>query len=153
MTKDDFERRTLALADTMYRVSTTLLRRDVDRQDAMQSSLLRAWDKRHTLRDESLFRPWLMRILVNECHTLLRKSRRLVYSEELPDHASPQTDSSLRDAVMELPEKFRLVIVLYYMEDTPIEEVAQILHIPSGTVKSRLSRGRQLLRKKLQEEA
>ena len=78
MTKDDFEDQAMALADTMYRVSSMLLRRPQDRQDAMQSCLLRAWQNRHQLRKMDRFKPWLMRILVNECHTLLRKSRSMV---------------------------------------------------------------------------
>lgn len=152
MTKTFFEQEIASLGDSMYRVSATLLRRPPDRQDAMQNCLLKAWEKRHTLREPSLFRPWLMRILVNECHTLLRKNQRLVYSETLPEKAQNEEDSLLRDVVMGLPEKIRLVVALHYMEDITVEEVAQILRIPTGTVKSRLSRGRQLLRENLQEE-
>ncbi|NLO85800.1 MAG: RNA polymerase sigma factor [Clostridiales bacterium] len=152
MTKIFFEQQVFLLADTMHRVSATLLRRPVDRQDAMQNCLLKAWEKRNTLREESLFRPWLMRILVNECHTLLRKNRRLILTETMPETAVSPTDSSAVDMVMQLPEKIRLVVALYYMENAQVSEIAQILHIPSGTVKSRLSRGRQLLRGILEEE-
>lgn len=152
MTKIFFEQQVLLLADTMHRVSATLLRRPVDRQDAMQSCLLKAWEKRNTLREESLFRPWLMRILVNECHTLLRRNRRLILTETMPEATVLPTDSSVADMVMQLPEKIRLVVALYYMENAQVGEIAQILHIPSGTVKSRLSRGRQLLRDVLEEE-
>lgn len=153
MTKAFFEQQSMALSDALYRVSTTLLRRPVDRQDAMQSCLLRAWERRHTLREERLFRAWLMRILINECHTLLRKNRHLIYTDTLPEPDAPQAaDPALRDAVLDLPEKIRVTVALHYMEDVPVEEVAHTLRIPTGTVKSRLSRGRQLLRERLQEE-
>lgn len=152
MTKAFFEEQAMALADSLYRVSASLLRRPADRQDAIQDALLKAWEKRHTLREEHLFRPWLMRILVNECHTLLRKTRRILLVDP-PEQDTGQVNSALRETVMELPEKIRLVMVLHYMEDMPVTEVAEALRIPAGTVKSRLSRGRELLRTTLREEA
>ena len=61
-------------------------------------------------------------------------------------------DSLLFEAVMRLPEKYRTVIHLFYYEDCAIEEIANILRCPAGTVKSQLNRGRKLLKNMLQEE-
>ena len=151
MTKDYFEQQTLLLADALYRVSAMLLRRTEDQKDAVQSCLLKAWRNRNQLREAAKFRPWLMRILVNECHTLLRKSRNMVLMD-VPEQATAPVNFALRESVEGLPLKLREVVALHYMENWPVEDVAQILHIPKGTVKSRLSRARTLLRKEWQDE-
>lgn len=153
MTKEQFESQVLALADTMYRVSCSLLRRPQDRHDAMQSCLLRAWEHRNRLRDESRFRAWLLRILVNECHTLLRRGMRLVLTdapEATQEDALP--DRFLRDAIEALPVPLRLPVVLHYVEGLTTVEVGRVLGIPPGTVKSRLSRARTQLKQTIGEE-
>lgn len=151
MTKDQFEEQVLALANTMYRVSSGLLASIPDRHDAMQSSLLKAWQHRNKLRDQNRFRAWLIRILINECHTILRKSKNTLYVE-VPEQSVELPDHSWSDAIMKLPEKYRMVVILHYVEQVHVNETAQILGIPSGTVKSRLSRARQLLVDELREE-
>lgn len=151
MTKDDFEAQAMALADTMYRVSAMLLRRPEDRKDAMQSCLLRAWGNRHQLRQRDRFKPWLMRILVNECHTLLRKSRNMVLTD-IPRQGIDAPDLALRHSVEALPLKLREVVALHYMEGWPVAQVSKALGIPQGTVKSRLSRARDILRAQWTQE-
>ena len=151
MTKEYFEQQVLMLADAMYRVSAMLLRRAEDQKDAVQSCLLKAWERRVQLREESRFRPWVMRILINECHTLLRKSRGMVLTD-IPEKAEAPVNFTLRQSVEALPLKLREVVALHYMEGWPVEDVAQILRIPGGTVKSRLSRARALLRNEWQDE-
>lgn len=151
MTSDCFAQQALLLADAMYRVSSMLLRRPEDRQDAIQNCLLKAWSRQQQLRDMARFKPWIMRILVNECHTLLRKNRRLVYVDA-PEQAADPPDLALRQCVEALPVKLREVVALHYMEGWPVAEVAIALKIPLGTVKSRLDRARKLLRCEWQEE-
>ena len=97
----------------MYRVACGLLRSDADRQDAMQSALLKAWEKRHTLRDEQLFTTWLIRILINECNSLLRRNARLIPMERLPETPTPAHNMDARDLVDRLPEKQRLCVRLH----------------------------------------
>lgn len=152
MTKDDFEDQAMALADTMYRVSSMLLRRPQDRQDAMQSCLLRAWQNRHQLRKMDRFKPWLMRILVNECHTLLRKSRSMVLTHIPQRQEAEAPDLALKHCVEALPLPLREVVALHYMEGWPVAEVSKALGVPPGTVKSRLSRAREQLRAQWKEE-
>ena len=65
MSQEEFERRVLALTQSLYRVCYSLLRREQDREDAVQSCILLAWERRRQLRDPEKFRPWIMRILVN----------------------------------------------------------------------------------------
>ncbi len=151
MTKEAFEEKSMALLDTMYRVSATLLRRPEDRQDVIQSCLLKAWQYRHRLTSPDAFKPWVMRILINECHTLLRKNRRMVLTDA-PEESVEAPDMALKACLEALPVKLREVAALFYMEGWPMEMIAKTLLIPMGTVKSRLSRARKRLQEEWQEE-
>lgn len=153
MLKAEFAARVEACERRLYRIARTMLRSDADCEDAVQEALLKAWAKRNSLREEAFFETWLTRILINECRNLVR--RRPVVETELPETlAAPQADDNgLLAALMNLPEKHRITLELHYIEGYGIREVAQILHVPEGTVKWRLNRGRTLLRQELGEEA
>lgn len=153
MHKWEFAARVEACERRLYRVARTMLRSDADCEDAVQEALLKAWAKRGTLREEAYFETWLTRILINECRNLVR--RRPVSEAELPESlAAPQTDDNgLLSALMCLPEKNRITLELHYIEGYGIREIAQILHVPEGTVKWRMNRGRTLLKQELGEEA
>ena len=147
MTNEDFADRIMQLQGTLYRVTCTLLREHADREDAVQSAIEKAWRRLASLRDESSFRPWLLRILVNECRTILRRQQRLTPIEILPDLPAPETvDPDLYRFFTSLPDTLRLTMVLHYVEGYDVKEVARIQHIPVNTVKSRLLRGREKLR-------
>lgn len=151
MTQETFEAEVARLTESMYRVSFALLPRLQDRQDAVQTAILKAWQHKDRLREESKFKPYLLKILVNECHTILRKTRREMYVP-IPEGEEGLPDPSLREAVAALPEKLRAVVALCCLEGASQEEAAFMLAIPKGTVKSRLNRARMLLRQALSEE-
>ena len=157
MTEFEFEQQVTALTQQMYRVSASLLRSPQDRQDAVQECVWKAWRKLPQLRDESLFNAWIMRILVNECKRLCHSHWREVTVEEIEIEQPDGMDNRLRDealhtAVMQLPEKLRLAVTLYYIDGFSLRETAHILHCPEGTVKQRLHRARTTLRVLLDEE-
>ena len=141
----------VALTDTLYRVACTQLRQRADQEDAVQECLLRAWHKRHTLREERYLQTWLIRILINECHRIQRRGKRTVLQDEmaLPAYDQP---TYLRDVFVSVPENYRLPMLLHYMEGMSVAETARTLRIPQGTVKSRLARGRKALTAILGEE-
>ena len=142
-----------ACSDMMYRVAWSILRNDADVQDALQDAVLRAWEKRDRLREESLFRTWITRILINACYDAQRKRRRMVPVENLPDQAQPDApDPELAMALEAIPEKLRLPLVLCYSEGMSYEEAADVLRIPASTLRGRLRRGRDALRKELSAE-
>lgn len=151
MTQEAFEAEVTRLTQSMYRVSFALLPRLQDRQDAVQNAILKAWQHKDRLRDEGSFAPFLLKVLVNECHTIHRKTRRELYIP-IPEEGADLPDTALREAVSALPEKLKTAVVLHYMEGAKEEEIARILRIPRGTVKSRLNRARMLLQKALSEE-
>ena len=153
MNGEELERRIVALTATLYRVSYGLLRNETDREDAVQAAIEKAWRKASTLRDESRLKPWLVRVLVNECYTLLRRKAREVPVEALPEpEPAPDGNPALHDALLALPEELRLPIVLHYMEGFSVAEVAAALRCPRGTVLSRMSRARARLKTLLTEE-
>ena len=125
-----------------------------DREDAVQSAIEKAWRKADSLREPNKLKPWLVRILANECHEVLRRRKREIPTENLPEESAPppQEQRELRELVMSLPENERLPIVLHYLEGFSTQEIASALRCPKGTVLSRMSRGRRQLKRFLTEE-
>ncbi|MEA5016024.1 MAG: RNA polymerase sigma factor [Candidatus Limiplasma sp.] len=153
MTQEEFANRIVAIQDTLYRVSTTLLPQLCDREDAVQEAIVKAWQKQSKLRDDRAMRAWVIRILINECHTLLRRRKREVPSDTLPEReTAPDALPDLYQVFTSLEEKYRLPMVLYYVEGYSVEETARMLGLPQGTLKSRLYRGRLLLKDTLNME-
>lgn len=153
MTREDFERRVLDMQDSLFRITYGQLCDPTDRRDAVQSALCKAWMHRHSLRNDSFFKTWLVRILINECHNLQRAQKRFVPLETAPQRSDTRDEryTDLHDALLLLPEKLRIPVQLHYMEGYTTDEIAQILRIPTGTVRSRLLRARRALKDYLDE--
>ena len=132
----------------MYHVGYSILHNDQDCADAVQEALARAWARRGRV-EAAYFRPWLMRIVINECHTIGRKRQRVVLVDEVeqPAPAFEPPDERLKQALSAVPEKLKVPLLLHYLEGFSVAEVAQILRIPQGTVKSRLHHARKRLRR------
>ena len=154
MTDQDLGTRIIALTATLYRVSFSLLHSEADREDAVQAAIEKAWRKAKSLRDESKLKPWLIRILINECYTIGRRRFREIPTDALPEAAIPDCAEAadLREALMALPQTVRLPIMLHYMEGFSILEIAAMLRCPKGTVLSRMDRGRKQLKDLLLKE-
>ena len=98
-------------------------------------------------------RAWLLKITVNCAYDQRRRARPTVPLEEAACAAAPaQEPLGLWELVQALPEEQRLAVTLYYYDGLSVGEIAQVLGAPQGTVKSRLSRGRDKLRERLREE-
>lgn len=154
MDKQAFTQQVKQMERRLYRVAMSYTGNEADAADAVQDALLRAWARRDTLRDESLFATWMTRILINECKTLLRKRRRMMPMERLPQQSHqppPDEQGDLRAALMALEPRYRVPLVLNALEGYTLREIAGMLHLPEGTVKSRVSRARQQLRMHNQE--
>ena len=154
MTKDDFTVQILDMKKTLYHIASGILRSEADREDAVQECILKAWEKRDSLKSEAAFKAWVTRILVNECYDICRRSGKVIVLDELPEApvADNNDDRELRDLIMEMDEIYRMPIILFYIEGFSIKEISKILRIPEGTVKSRLFAGRAKLRSVLGEE-
>lgn len=138
----------------LFHIAYAMLHNEQDCADAVQQALLNAWRTRKKLRNEQAAKAWLSRILVNECHSILRKRRRMrvtELSDALP--APPQVDNLLlHDALEKLPPQLRMPLVLSYLEGFTVAEISEALRIPAGTVKSRMSQGRKQLGEMLKDE-
>ncbi|MEF9878959.1 MAG: RNA polymerase sigma factor [Clostridia bacterium] len=156
MTEQHFCETAYGYQALLYHVAYTILRDNRECEDAVQEALLKAWQKRDTLRNEEVFRFWLTRILTNTCHNMLRKKCRTKtteLSEEMPSPFDDGMDNrALHDAIGRLPQDLRLPIVLYYLEGFSIKEIAAFTHRPTGTIQNRLFRAREALRSDLGEE-
>ena len=153
MDKQTFQDNVLASEEMLYRVSKSICFYDSDCEDAVQQAILNAYTKLDSLHEEKYFRTWITRILINECYRVNNlKSREVSFAEyALTSEAVEDNYSFVFTEIMKLPPKIRIVVQLYYVEDYSVSEIASILHIPSGTVKSRLSKGRAKLKSILEE--
>lgn len=154
MDKQDFTRQVKQMERRLYRVAMSYTGNEADAADTVQEALLRAWAKRDTLRDESLFSTWMTRILINECKTLLRKRRRITPMETLPQQGNQSpldSQDDLRATLLSLEPHYRVPLVLNALEGYTLREIAGMLRLPEGTVKSRVSRARRQLRMYNQE--
>ena len=155
MDKDAFATCVTAMQQSLYRVAASYLRGEADRLDAVCEAVARAWEKRGTLRDERLFATWLTRILIRECVNIQRRQRRTVPVDTLPEQAQEdESDAvrSLREAMETLPQRQRTMVVLHYMEDYDVREVARIMGTTRGAVCAGLSRARETLRRRIGED-
>ena len=155
MDKDAFAARVTVMQQSLYRVAASYLRGEADRLDAVCEAVARAWEKRGTLRDERLFATWLTRILIRECVNIQRRQRRTVPVDTLPEQAQEDESDvvrSLREAMETLPQRQRTMVVLHYMEDYDVREVARIMGTTRGAVCAGLSRARETLRRRIGED-
>lgn len=149
-----FQQEALKCERLLYHISYAMLKNNQDCADAVQEALLQAWTHRTTLRSMDSFKPWLTRILVNTCKSMLRKSRRASFVElnEFLPAAEKADYMMLYDALDELPPEMRAATVLYYFEGFSVREVAGMVGVHESTVKSRLLYARRKLRDKLGED-
>ena len=142
--------------DRVFSAAFSICRNREDADDVVQDTFLRYHIKNLQYMDENHLKAWLLRVAINRAKDITaafwRRNRVSweAYMEEL-EFTQPE-DRSLFRAVMALPEKYRLVLHLYYYEECSIREIASLLHTGEGTIKSRLSRGRTLLKTMLTED-
>ncbi|WP_455662808.1 sigma-70 family RNA polymerase sigma factor [Pradoshia sp.] len=132
-------------------------------EDLTQEIFVKCYKALHTYKGKSKVRTWLWRIAINHCKDYLKSwynnhvipsSDELVYSRESQqstEHTVIQHDEDARlaHAVMKLPVNYREVIYLHYFEDMPIREIAAVLSVKENTVKTRLRRGKAVLKESL----
>ena len=154
MDKEQFARQVTGLQGSLYRVAASYLRGENDRLDAVSEAIAKAWEKRYTLRNESLFRTWITRILIRECVNIQRKQKRSIPVEQMPERTADEDAhiAELREALERLPQRYRTMVVLHYMEGCDVYETARIMGTTKGAVCAGLSRARERLRRMIGEE-
>ena len=151
--------------DAVYRLSYAILADEADASDAAQDTFVTAWRQMGKVRDPERFDAWLQRVAVNSARMTHRARRRRGIREipagrvggaaDLPATASPvEADArTLETALSRLSIEQRSILALHHLEGRSLAELAEILDIPLGTVKSRLHTARQALHTALRAEA
>lgn len=151
MEKEEFSRRVTACSDALYRVGYALLRNPADASDAVQTALLKVWQRSDHLRPQT-FRAYLTRAVVNECRTIQRQRMRAVpVAEPRAQDTYAPPDFALREALDSLEEAYRLPLLLCYMEGYSVKEAARAMGITPAALKTRLFRARRMLQERWEE--
>ncbi|WP_068497180.1 sigma-70 family RNA polymerase sigma factor [Paenibacillus kribbensis] len=132
----------------LYGMAYSILRNEQDSADALQEAILKAYKSLGTLRDESLFKTWMYRIIINESNKLAKKRSRSVAVSEFSHQvgvSGEYENIELYEAVDQLEDPMRLVIILKYFYDLNIKEISKTLGISESLVKTRLYRARKSL--------
>ncbi|MBQ8094844.1 MAG: RNA polymerase sigma factor [Clostridia bacterium] len=152
MNAELFQAETRRIEKLLYHIARSYLSNDQDAEDAVQDAMIKAWEKRKTLRDIRQFRPWMARILSNRCKDILRK--RKIWSffpleEDTAQTEMPQSGNEVADAMNKLKPELRMIMTLHYVDGYSIQEMAETLGIPTGTIKTRMRNARKQLSRML----
>jgi len=156
LTKARFSELARLHMDMIFRLAFSRLKSRADADDVTQTVLLRLYETEKSFENEEHLRYWLVRVTLNECSKFWRYHQK--HTEELSNYANTlgfeePEHRDLFEAVMTLDAKYRIVILLYYYEGYSIAEIAKLLHLPQGTVGTRLKRAKERLKTDLTEEA
>lgn len=156
--EEAFYERVLLSKKTLYGIAYSYLHNEADALEMLQEATYRAWSKRTSLKEESRFEGWLIRILINCCNDELKRRKRTFPSAtgELPERGTSEMTSDrkldMQRAMEKVKPKYRQVLVLKYFRDMTITEIGHLLEKPEGTVKTWLNKGLKQLRTSLGEK-
>ena len=140
--------------DRLYAAAFNICRQQQDAEDAVQDALLAYYRTDKEFETEEHIKAWLLRVTVNAAKSTKRlfwNRNRTSYEEYMDSLIFEEpSDRILMDEVLALPEKYRIVIHLFYFEEYKTREIAEILKLSENTVKTRLSNGRKILKTKLE---
>lgn len=140
----------------MYKVAKSRLSSDSDIGDAIQDTILSAYESLSKLKEPRYFKTWVIRILINKCNDIARRDSNITYIEDYNQVNSSASMEAIGENIEDkldftktleiLDEEYRIVVVLYYVNGFTTKEIGEILNEKEGTIKSRLSRARQKLK-------
>lgn len=146
-----FERYT----NLLYRLCYSILLQQEDAEDAVQDVFLMYYRKQPVFADEDHEKAWFIRVAVNRCKDLLRRRKIREWiplsevEEKLAGEGPEHEESEVLGALYSLPEKYRTVMILHYLEEYPVKQVAKLCGLTQSAVKMRLARGREQLKQNL----
>ena len=140
--------------DNLYRICLIMLKNNADAEDAVQDSFMTYMQKAPRFESGEHEKAWLIRVATNKCRDMMRYRERhaTVSQEALADYFVYKKDSAIIDALTEIPEKYRIVLSLHYIEGYKVEEIAEMIGRSASAVKMRLSKGRKKLEEKYRKE-
>ena len=141
--------------DNIYSAAYNVCGDPQDAEDITQETFIKYYRRNEDFESEEHVKAWLLRVAINQAKSMAvsfwRRNRVSIqeYMAELAFEA-PE-DAELFEAVMALPQKYRIVVHLHYFEDYSVKEMAEVLKTSENTIKTRLARGRKLLKERLKE--
>lgn len=156
MKNKDVEKIVKKYANLVYRVAYTILKNEADAEDIFQDVFMKICTEDIKFENEEHKKAWIIKVTKNKCLDHLKRSENK-NKEELNENLISNNNSNeekgeVLDEVMKLPEKYRIVILLYYFEGYKISEISKILETNESTIKSQLVKARELLKEVLKEE-
>ena len=152
MTKDAFGQLYLQLLPGLYRLAQSILHHREDAMDAVQQAIEKAWKVSGRLRAGEE-KAYISRIVINECRNIQRHRMRVTPRADLAGKEPEKADNDLFRAISGLPEKYRLPLLLRFMEGYSEKETAETLKISVAALKSRVFRARNQLKDMIIEES
>lgn len=138
----------------LFRICLIMLGNSHDAEDAVQETFFKYLQKAPEFKEKEHEKAWLIKVASNRCKDMLRFRTRNMETdiESICEFMQDSTDSGILEALMTLPEKYRIVLILYYVEQYKTEEIAKVIGKSASAVKMRLQKGRRLLKEKYQKE-
>ena len=153
MDMNEFAVRAEAAKKKLYKTALLYLGNEDAAEEALDEAVYKGLKACRKLKEPEYFDTWMTRILINNCYAEMKRRRRHLSYEELPEDAVEKFDSlPLDEALRRLPRELKDVIVLRYFSGHTLKETAEILDIPQGTAVTRQRRALKLLRMELEEE-
>ena len=144
-----------------YKTAKVILKNDDDIYDVLHEALISMYQNYEQLKNKKYFSTWATRIVINKCYDLLRKNRNNIISIDekvekdmkIAQYDKYEVDEyGIKNAMKYLNEDLKLITILYYYDNYSVKEISGIINIPEGTIKSRLSKAREILKQKLEKE-
>ncbi len=143
--------------NAMYAVAFSVVQNESDAAEVLSESVYRAYKNLPSLRNPKAFKSWLLRIVHNTAVEEIRKHGKCIPTDSFPEAEAEErveitTKLALREAVESLPQPYRTVVVLFYYENLPTSDIANITQTAEPNVRKQLSRARGMLKELLKED-
>lgn len=153
-TRTDFEQTYDQYVDILYRIAYSYMNHKEDAEDVIQEVFTKYMCGFHLYRNEEHKKAWLIRVTINQCHDAIRKNRYRIHAplEEVKEVAGQENEilQELRETLNHLPNKYKDIVLLHYLEGYTVEEVSHMLGLSNSAVKMRLRRSREWMKKELE---
>lgn len=151
---DDIETIIRKYSRLLFKISFVILCNEHDAEDAVQETYIKYFRQAPTFDSDEHEKAWLITVATNICRNMRRFKimHNHLNIDELYDYYETKEDAALTETLMLLPEKYKTVLLLHYVENYKINDLSKILAISPSAVKMRLQKGRKLLKEKYREE-
>ena len=157
MTEEQFEQKYLLYSQNLFNVAYGYTRNVQDSEDVVQNVFIKFIQYDYDFKTENDEKYWLIRVTINESINFVKSSykKKTVYSDEIVNSTSEQTKENTSKEILQfyvdkLPEKYKVVVVLFYYENLKTIEISKLLDISEAAVRKRLERAREILKKKME---